>query len=71
MIDLSFLTAKDLATLAEKGTFTREQKFILRHLYLQDMTDEGVMNELRLSRNNYYKIKTDLLNKIILIAARS
>lgn len=71
MIDLSFLTPKDLATLAEKGTFTREQKFILRHLYLQDMTDEGVMNELRLSRNNYYKIKTDLLNKIILIAARS
>ena len=71
MIDLSFLTAKDLAALAEKGTFTREQKFILRHLYLQDMTDEGVMNELRLSRNNYYKIKTDLLNKIILIAARS
>lgn len=71
MTDLSFLTAKDLIILEEKANFTQDQKIILRHMFLQDLNDDGMMIELRLSRNKFYKIKNDLFQKLIRTAVQN
>lgn len=71
MVDLSFLTNQDLKILYEKADFSDEQIIILKHLQRQDMTDDGIMLQLGLSRNKYYKIKTNLINKIIRIAVQN
>ena len=72
MIDLSFLTNYDIQVLEEKGDLTKEQTVILKHLQKQDLTDEGIMRELNISRRNkYYKIKENLIHKIIRIAIQS
>ena len=71
MFDLSFLTKKDIEVLNEKAELTEEQKIILEHLRRNDLTDDGIMLELRLSRNKYYKIKEKLFEKIIRTAAQS
>lgn len=71
MVDLSFLTIKDIEILNEKAGFTDEQKIILEHLRKNDLSDEGIMLELRLSRNKYYKIKENLIQKIIRTAVQS
>lgn len=71
MFDLSFLTAKDISILNEKAELTDEQKIILEHLRKNDLTDEGIMLELSLSRNKYYKIKEKLFEKIIRTAVQS
>lgn len=70
MVDLSFLTQKDIETLKEKAKFNEDQLVILNHLILGDKTDEGIMLELKLSRNKYYKIKANLISKIIRIAVQ-
>lgn len=71
MVDLSFLTIKDIETLDKKAGFTNEQRIILEHLRKNDLSDEGIMLELRLSRNKYYKIKENLIQKIIRAAVQS
>lgn len=71
MLDLTFLTPKDVDTLHEKVDFTKDQILILKHLRKGDLSDEGIMLELQLSRNKYYKIKADLLCKIIRAAVQS
>lgn len=71
MVDLSFLTIKDIEILDEKAGFTDEQRVILEHLRKNDLSDEGIMLELRLSRNKYYKIKENLIQKIIRTAVQS
>ena len=71
MVDLSFLTNQDLKILYEKADFSDEQIIILKYLQRQDMNDDGIMLQLGLSRNKYYKIKTNLINKIIRIAVQN
>lgn len=71
MIDLSFLTPRDVKILHEKADFTADQLAILEHLRKNDLTDEGIMLELGLSRNKYYKTKNDLISKIIRLAVQS
>jgi DNA-binding transcriptional ArsR family regulator len=71
VVDLSFLTKKDIEILDEKAGFTDEQRVILEHLRKNDLSDEGIMLELRLSRNKYYKIKENLIQKIIRTAVQS
>ncbi len=71
MVDLSFLTIKDIEILDQKAGFTEEQRVILEHLRKNDLTDEGIMYELRLSRNKYYKTKENLIQKIIRTAVQS
>lgn len=71
MLDLSFLTKSDVQHLDEKIGFTTEERTILYHLAYNDMTDYGIMLELNVSRNRYYKIKSNLLSKIVREAVRS
>lgn len=71
MFDLSFLTKKDIEVLNEKAELTEEQKIILEHLRKNDLSDDGIMMELRLSRNKYYKMKEKLFEKIIRTAVQS
>lgn len=71
MVDLSFLTIKDIETLDKKAGLTDEQRVIIEHLRKNDLSDEGIMLELRLSRNKYYKIKENLIQKIIRTAVQS
>lgn len=71
MFDLSFLTKKDIEVLEAKAELTDEQRIILEHLRKGDLTDEGIMLELRLNRNKYYKIKEKLFEKIIRTAVQS
>lgn len=71
MLDLSFLTKSDVQHLDEKIGFTAEERIILYHLAYNDMTDYGIMLELNISRNRYYKIKSNLLSKIVREAVRS
>lgn len=71
MFDLSFLTKKDIEVLREKAELSEEQWAILEHLRRNDLTDEGIMLELCLSRNKYYRIKEKLFEKIIRTAVQS
>lgn len=70
MFDLTWLTVKDIEVLDQKAEFTEEQRIILEHLRKNDLNDEGIMLELRLSRNKYYKIKENLMQKIIRTAVQ-
>lgn len=47
------------------------KKIIINHLARNDMTDDGIMFELSINRNRFYKIKTNLINKIIREAIQS
>lgn len=71
MLDLSFLSQRDIATLDKKIGFTEDEKIIINHLAQNDMTDDGIMLELSINRNRFYKIKTNLINKIIREAIQS
>ena len=71
MRGLTFLTPKDIKILHEKADFTEDQLAILKHLRKGDLSDEGIMLELQLSRNKYYDIKADLLYKIVMAAVQS
>lgn len=57
MIDLSFLSKSEVEHLDEQIGFTDIEKEIIEHLVKSDLTDDGIMLELHLSRNKYYKIK--------------
>ena len=57
MIDLSFLSKSEVEHLDEQIGFTDIEKEIIKHLVKNDLTDDGIMLELHLSRNKYYKIK--------------
>lgn len=71
MIDLSFLTPRDVKTLHEKVDFTRDQMAILEHLRKGDLSDDGIMTELKMSRSKYYAVKNSLFIKIIHAAVQS
>nr|DAF64125.1 MAG TPA: hypothetical protein [Siphoviridae sp. ctTIi48] len=71
MLDLSFLSQRDIAALDKKIGFTEDEKIIINHLARNDMTDDGIMFELSINRNRFYKIKTNLINKIIREAIQS
>lgn len=65
MMDFSFLTKKDVEILNQKIGFTDDQRVILEHLRKNDLSDEGIMRELGMSRSKYYASKNYLLIKII------
>ncbi len=69
MVNLSFLTLRDIENLAKKIGFTDDEKYILEHLVRDDMNDSGIMLNLGLSRNKYYDKKCNLIYKIIRYAA--
>ncbi len=65
MIDLSFLTKQELEQLNNKIGFTENETDILEHLVKQDLNDDGIMLSLHMSRNKYYKVKLNVIYKII------
>lgn len=69
MVNLSFLTLRDIENLAKKIGFTDDEAVILEHLVKDDMNDTGIMLNLGLSRNKYYDKKCNLIYKIIRYAA--
>lgn len=69
MVNLSFLTLRDIENLAKKIGFTDDEAVILEHLVKDDMNDMGIMLKLGLSRNKYYDKKCNLIYKIIRYAA--
>ena len=71
MIDLSFLSKSEVEHLDERIGFTDIEKEIIEHLVKNDLTDDGIMLELHLSRNKYYKIKLNAVYKIIRYAANN
>ena len=71
MIDLSFLSKSEVEHLDEQIGFTDIEKEIIEHLVKNDLTDDGIMLELHLSRNKYYKIKLNAVCKIIRYAANN
>ncbi len=70
MIDLTFLSKNDVKRLNENIGFTDNELIILNNLVSEKFTDEGLMFEMHLNRNKYYKIKMNLLYKIIKFAAK-
>lgn len=71
MIDLTFLTPRDVKILHEKAEFTKDQLKILEHLRKNDLSDDGIMIELKMSRSKYYATKNSLFIKIIHAAVQS
>ena len=71
MIDLSFLSKSEVEHLDEQIGFTEIEKEIIEHLVKNDLNDDGIMLELHLSRNKYYKIKLNAVYKIIRYAANN
>lgn len=71
MIDLSFLSKSEVEHLDDKIGFTDIEKEIIKHLVKNDLTDDGIMLELHLSRNKYYKVKLNAVYKIVRYAANN
>ncbi|WP_290911241.1 hypothetical protein [Eubacterium sp.] len=71
MIDLSFLSKSEVEHLDKQIGFTDNEKEIIEHLVKNDLTDDGIMLELHLSRNKYYKIKLNAVYKIVRYAANN
>lgn len=71
MIDLSFLSKSEVEHLDEQIGFTDIEKEIIKHLVKNDLTDDGIMLDLHLSRNKYYKIKLNVVYKIVRYAANN
>ena len=69
--DLSWLTAKDIKVLNEKVTLTDDEAEMLEYLRRGNLTDDGIMLKMCLSRNKYYKIKGKIEDKIIKAAVQS
>ena len=65
LIDLSFLSKSEVEHLDEQIGFTDTEKEIIEHLVKNDLNGDGIMLELHLSRNKYYKIKLNAIYKII------
>lgn len=71
MIDLSFLSKSEVEHLDDKIGFTDIEKEIIEHLVKNDLTDDGIMLKLHLSRNKYYKVKLNAVYKIVRYAANN
>lgn len=71
MLDLTFLTPRDIKILHEKADFTEDQLKILEHLRKNDLSDDGIMTELKMSRSKYYATKNSLFIKIVHLAVQS
>lgn len=71
MVDLTFLTLKDVKILHEKADFTADQLAILEHLRKGNLSDDGIMMELKTSRSKYYDVKNSLFIKIVHLAIQS
>lgn len=71
MIDLSFLSKSEVEHLDDKIGFTDTEKEIIEHLVKNDLTDDGIMLKLHLSRNKYYKVKLNAVYKIVRYAANN
>ena len=68
---MSVLSQRDMAPRDKKRGFTEDEKIIRTPLARNDMTDDSIMFELSINRNRFYKIKTNLINKIIREAIQS
>lgn len=68
MIDFSFLTKNDVDRLNDKLDLSDDELYILTELRKQNLNDEGIMYQMNLSRNKFYKIKTRLIEKMIRLA---
>lgn len=70
MIDFSFLSKQDVDRLNDKLDLSDDEIFILTELRKQNLNDEGIMYQMNLSRNKFYKIKTRLIEKMIRLALK-
>lgn len=68
MVDLSFLTKTDVDRINDKLDLSDDELYILTELRKCRLNDEGIMYELNLSRNKFYKLKTALVEKLIRLA---
>lgn len=71
MNDLTFLTPRDVKILHEKADFTADQLAILEYLRKGNLSDDGIMLELKMSRSKYYAVKNSLFIKIVRLAVQS
>lgn len=71
MFDLTDLTTKDIAVLHSKVEFTAEQLEMLEYLRRGELSDDGIMLRMCLSRNRYYAMKHKIFDKIIKAAVQS
>lgn len=65
MINLTFLSKKDVERLSENIGFTDNELHILNNLVADKYTDDGLMLNMHLSRNKFYEIKRTMFYKII------
>ena len=61
MVNLSFLTLRDIENLAKKIGFTNDEAVILEHLVKDDMNDTGIMTQIGLNREKDYDKKSNLI----------
>lgn len=69
MVNLTFLTKRDVENLNDNIGFTDNELCILNNLVSDKYNDEGLMLNMHLSRNKFYDIKAKTLYKIIKYAA--
>lgn len=69
MVNLTFLTKRDVENLNDNIGFTDNELCILNNLVSDKYNDEGLMLNMHLSRNKFYDIKAKMLYKIIKYAA--
>lgn len=70
VIDLTFLTRDDQDSINERAAWTDEQQRIFSEFCAGNLTDEGIMQALHMDRKRFYKIKRQIMEKIVRIAAR-
>ena len=63
--DISCLIREDIERINHDAAWTNDQAKIFNYLLTDHYTDEGIMLNMGISRNRYYRIKRQVLNKLI------
>ena len=70
MNTIEYLTKNEYENLKQNIDFTDEELFVIKHLRLNDLTCEGIAQELNVSYHKFKKIKGEALLKIFRQASK-
>lgn len=68
---LDELLQAEIDEILEKAAFTIDQRKIFDLLHDGELNDKGIIERLSMERHKYYKIKKQVMNKIIKIIEKS
>ena len=65
------LLQKEIDEIIEKAAFTHDQKQVFNALVYNELNDKGIIQMLNMERHKYYKVKKQVLDKVLRIIEKS